>query len=156
MILPRSKSSNVARTSVNNPCDIRGSTVILRSYEINFVCKENKNNNFIQQFFSSASPYSAIYQNGVSEYPLNVNNACCSVSAVPRGYVFYVVYALIWMKTTCPCTYVAHKKYSRSLITVEPLMSHGLFTDVLATFLDLDSGNYIAVYGRVRELSEFI
>ncbi len=30
------------------------------------------------------------------------------------------------------------------------------FTDVLATFLDLDRGNYIAVYGRVRELSEFI
>ncbi len=30
------------------------------------------------------------------------------------------------------------------------------FTDVLATFLDLDCGNYIAVYGRVRELSEFI
>ncbi len=30
------------------------------------------------------------------------------------------------------------------------------FTDVLATFLDLDSVNYIAVYGRVRELSEFI
>ncbi len=30
------------------------------------------------------------------------------------------------------------------------------FTDVLATFLDLDRGNYIAVYGRVRELSECI
>ncbi len=30
------------------------------------------------------------------------------------------------------------------------------FTDVLAAFLDLDCGNYIAVYGRVRELSEFI
>ncbi len=30
------------------------------------------------------------------------------------------------------------------------------FTDLLATFLDLDRGNYIAVYGRVRELSEFI
>ncbi len=30
------------------------------------------------------------------------------------------------------------------------------FTDVLAMFLDLDRVNYIAVYGRVRELSEFI
>ncbi len=30
------------------------------------------------------------------------------------------------------------------------------FTDLLATFLDLDCGNYIAVYGRFRELSECI
>ncbi len=30
------------------------------------------------------------------------------------------------------------------------------FTDLLATFLDLDRVNYIAVYGRVRELSECI
>ncbi len=30
------------------------------------------------------------------------------------------------------------------------------FTDLLATFLDLDRGNCIAVYGRVRELTEFI
>ncbi len=28
------------------------------------------------------------------------------------------------------------------------------FTDLLGTFLDLDRGNYIAVYGRVIELSE--
>ncbi len=32
----------------------------------------------------------------------------------------------------------------------------GYFTDVLAMFLNLDRGNYIAVYVRVRELSEFI
>ncbi len=30
------------------------------------------------------------------------------------------------------------------------------FNDVLATFLDVDRVNYIAVYGRVREHSEFI
>ncbi len=30
------------------------------------------------------------------------------------------------------------------------------FNDLLATFLSLDRGNYIAIYGRVRELSEFI
>ncbi len=30
------------------------------------------------------------------------------------------------------------------------------FTDLLATFLDLVRSNYIAVYGRVRELSECI
>ncbi len=30
------------------------------------------------------------------------------------------------------------------------------FTDLLDTFLDIDRVNYIAVYGRVRELSECI
>ncbi len=30
------------------------------------------------------------------------------------------------------------------------------FTDLLATFLDVDRVNHIAVYGRVRELSECI
>ncbi len=30
------------------------------------------------------------------------------------------------------------------------------FTELLATFLDVDRVNYIAVYGRVRELSECI
>ncbi len=30
------------------------------------------------------------------------------------------------------------------------------FNDVLATFLDLDRGSMLAVYSRIRELSEFI
>ncbi len=30
------------------------------------------------------------------------------------------------------------------------------FTDVFATFLDLDHGSKLAVYGRVRDLSDFI
>ncbi len=30
------------------------------------------------------------------------------------------------------------------------------FTDVLATFLCVDRGNILAVYGRVRKLSDFI
>ncbi len=30
------------------------------------------------------------------------------------------------------------------------------FNDLLATFLDLDRGSTLAVYGRVRKLSEFI
>ncbi len=30
------------------------------------------------------------------------------------------------------------------------------FTDLFAVFLDLDRVNYIAMYGRVRELSDFI
>ncbi len=35
-------------------------------------------------------------------------------------------------------------------------MSHQLFNDVFATFLTLDHVRIFAVYGRVRELSEFI
>ncbi len=31
-----------------------------------------------------------------------INSVCSSVSAAPRGYVFYVVYALIWTKTVYP------------------------------------------------------
>ncbi len=30
------------------------------------------------------------------------------------------------------------------------------FNDLIATFLSLDRGSILAVYGRVRELSEFI
>ncbi len=30
------------------------------------------------------------------------------------------------------------------------------FTDVLAMFLDLDRGSNLAVYGRIRDLSDFI
>ncbi len=40
---------------------------------------------------------------------------------------------------------------------VEPLMSHGdmdYFNDVLATFLSLDRVRILAVYGRVREVSD--
>ncbi len=32
----------------------------------------------------------------------------------------------------------------------------GYFTDVLATFMCVDRGNILAVYGRVRELSDSI
>ncbi len=35
-------------------------------------------------------------------------------------------------------------------------MSHGLFTDLLAMFLDLDHVRTLAVSGRVRELSDSI
>ncbi len=49
-----------------------------------FVRIENKNNDFIQQFVSSASPYSAIL-----ESITYTNNICCSVSVARyAGYVF--------------------------------------------------------------------
>ncbi len=44
-------------------------------------------------------------------------------------------------------------------MTVEPLMSHGLFYRppcYVSMFLCVDRGNIIAVYGRARELSDFI
>ncbi len=50
----RQHTWNVPRNIFNSPCDIRHSTVILWSYENTFVRKENKNNDFIQQFFSSS------------------------------------------------------------------------------------------------------
>ncbi len=39
----------------NSPCDISGSTVILRSDENTFCAQRNQNNDFIQQLISSAS-----------------------------------------------------------------------------------------------------
>ncbi len=46
--------------------------------------------------------------------------------------------------------FFAYKKYDWNWNRIE------YFTDLLGMFLDLDRGNYIAVYGRVRELSECI
>ncbi len=47
--------------------------------------KENKNNDYIQQFISSVLPWRHF-----GEYPLNVNRVCCSVSAASCAYVVYV------------------------------------------------------------------
>ncbi len=54
--------------------------------------------------------------------------------------------------------FFAYKKYSRSFVKLRlnPWCHMDYFTDLLATFLDLVRSNYIAVYGRVRELSECI
>ncbi len=54
--------------------------------------------------------------------------------------------------------FFAYKNYYRSFIKLplNPWCHMDYFTDLLATFLDVDGVNYIAVYGRVRELSECI
>ncbi len=54
--------------------------------------------------------------------------------------------------------FFAHKKNLCSFINLRlnPWCTMDYFNDVLAAFLHLDHINYIAVYGRVRELSEFI
>ncbi len=58
----------------------RAQTSFLRSYENIFVCKENKNKDFIQQFVSSFMLENIGWMETVHS----------SVSAAPRGYVFYV------------------------------------------------------------------
>ncbi len=54
--------------------------------------------------------------------------------------------------------FFAHKKYSRSFVKLR--LNHwchmDYFNNVLTTFLDLDGVRILAVYGRVRELLEFI
>ncbi len=54
--------------------------------------------------------------------------------------------------------FFAHKKYSRSFVKLRlnPWCHMDYFNDLLATFLSLDGGSMLAVYGRVRELSDFI
>ncbi len=50
-----------------------------------FVRKENKNNDFIQQFVSSTSA-----KRHFEEYPQDTNYVRCFVSAVPQGYAVFV------------------------------------------------------------------
>ncbi len=54
--------------------------------------------------------------------------------------------------------FFAYKKYSCGFVKLQlnSWCHMDYFTDLLATFLDLDCVNYIAVYGRVREISECI
>ncbi len=54
--------------------------------------------------------------------------------------------------------FVAHKKYSRSFVKVKlnDWYHMDYFNDVLATFLNLERVRILYVYGKIRELSEFI
>jgi len=61
-----------------------------------------------------------------------------------------------WIKLLF-CFVFAHKKYSRHFIKLRlNHCSHVFFNDVFSTFLNLESVDYIAVYGRVIYLSDFI
>ncbi len=46
--------------------------------------------------------------------------------------------------------------YESDSLTIRPRLPHDVLNDVLTTFLDLDRIRILAVYGRVRELSECI
>ncbi len=127
------------------------------------------------QQFVSASPYSAIleYHDVKSVNNVNISAWCCWHRT---AYVVYVqikarAYIVILSKmalqgdaeeTNCWIVVIfvffAHKKYSLSFTKLR--LNHwchmDYFNDVLATFLCVDRGNTLAVYGRVRELSECI
>ncbi len=144
----------------------------LREY---FLCaKKTKITTLFNKFVSSRSPYSTIL-----ESITYVNNVCCSVSAAPyvdtlfmlftRTYVVYFRntlqnVAIGWrggdelLNKVIIFVFFAHKKYSRSFVKLR--LNHwchmDYFNDLLATFLSLDRLRILAVYERVRELSECI
>ncbi len=62
----------------------------MKMTRILFVRKENKNNDFIQQFVAHLRHSSAILEN-----PLNTKCVHCSVSAAPHGYTVFVKYDLL-------------------------------------------------------------
>ncbi len=150
----------------------------LREY---FVRKENKND-FIQQFpSSSASPWCHF-----GEYHIRKQHMLFCVSSTVRGYAvcclhfdlnvnkvsMYICCLRMWYspkwrqgeaEETKNCwiksfLFSLRTKYSRSFVKLG--LNHwshmNYFNDVLVPFLSLDRVRILAVYGRVRELSEFI
>ncbi len=105
----------------NNPCDISGSTVILRSYENMWhqrnQSKENTNNDFIQQFVSSASPYSAILES--ITYIINV---CCSVSAAPYTDMLFMLFTLWSERKQHICIHTLHILFTYVILSKMALL----------------------------------
>ncbi len=159
------------------------STVILRSYKNTFRAQKT-NKHFIQQFVSSTSPYSTIlesitYINNVccSESAALYADTLFALWSERKQRIrvhtlhmfFYVCDTLQngiigwsggykWLNKVIIFVFYVHKKYSRSFINL--WLNHwchmDYFIDVLTTFLCVDRVRILAVYGRVRELSEFI
>ncbi len=94
--------------------------------------QRKQNNDFIQQFVSSTSPWSNFGGQGNAEET--------------KYWKMLFLFSF------------EHKKYSCSLVKLRlnPWCHMDYFTDVLAMFLDLDRVKILAVYGRVRELSDSI
>ncbi len=126
-----------------------------------FLCaNQYKNNDFILQFVSSTSTYSAILESITC-----VNNICCSVSAAPYTDTFCVLmrYYPKWhfrvtqrRRMVNVLFFLAHKIYSRNFVKLH--LNHWCHMDyfndtMLAMFLSLNRVRILAVYGRVRELS---
>ncbi len=100
-----------------------------KATKILFVCKENRNDDFIQQFVSSVSPRCHF-----REYPLHVNSIRCSVSAAPCCF--------------CSNQSVNNVENLSAKWRLNPWCHMYYFTDLLAMFLDVGRVNYIAVYRR--------
>ncbi len=147
---------NVARTSVNSPCDVSGSTVILWSYGNTF-CSQRKNEWLYSTILLLLIPSPLSINNACACSPLNVNNVC----AVPclriedsmRMRCLYLE-ETGWegeeLLNKVIRFFFANRKYSRSFIKLRlnPWCHMDYFNNLLDTFLDLDRVRTLAVYGR--------
>ncbi len=102
-------------------------------------------------------------------FDLNENNISAWRSWHRTAYVVYIQWVLSkiepgWrggdelLNKVVIFVFFAHKKYSRSFVKLRlnPWCHMDYFNDVLAMFLCVDRGSILAVYERVRELSELI
>ncbi len=140
--------------------------------------KENKNNNIIQQFVTSASPWSHFREYHIRKQRMYTDTLFTLWSKSKqhihvRCYWHRTAYAVYvcdtpqnnaWhggdklLNKVIIFVFLAYKKYSRSFVKfwLNNWCHMDYFTDVLATFLSLDRVRILAVYGRVRKLSECI
>ncbi len=104
---------------------------------INFVRKENNNNIVYLTILLPELRSSGILE---STPERNQHNQQC-LHSVDSAHMRIINYVVI--------VFFAHKKYSRSFIKLRlnPWCHMDCFTDVLATFLCIDCGSILAVYG---------
>ncbi len=130
-----------------------------------FVRKENKNNDFIQQFVSSASPYFGEYhirkQCMLRIYADTLFTLFTLWSErkqrirVHSLFMYVILSKIGWrggdklLNKVIIFVFFAHKKYSRSFVKLR--LNHWCHmdycNDVLAMFLSLDLVRILAVYG---------
>ncbi len=138
------------------------------------MCKENKNNDFIQQFVSSASPWCPFGEYHTRKQRIHTDTLftfrskrkqckqcirvrCCWHRTAYAVYVCDILQnsATGWrggdelLNKVVIFVFFVHKKYSRSFVKLQ--LNHwchmDYFNDVLATFLSLDRVRILAVYG---------
>ncbi len=139
---------------------------------------ECKNNDIIPQFVSSTSPrhlgechirkqhmyvdtlftFRSKCKQCVRVTQLTQNSIRCLLIWYSPRWRYRVTRRRQIVELSLFLLFFAHKKYSRSFVKLQlnPWCHMDYFNDVLATFLSLDRGNVLAVYERVRELSDFI
>ncbi len=80
--------------------------------KLNFQQTLIQNNDFIRQFFSSASPYSAIL-----ESITYVNNVCCSVSAAPYVDALFTLFPLWSERKQHICIHTLHTLFTYVILS---------------------------------------